>query len=511
MIKAVLKTSRLVRWRPSPSGHRFLYISDARALSRRQTLGLGLFLFAGSTVSAYALYRLQPTQTLHCDANANERFLSRKGRRHVEELLNERSESYIPNKDSGFKRFDFAQAGRYAYFLSPIPSSGIDRNNCSNEPVEDYHAELFLPRAPGNSSWSFFAIFDGHSGCSTASWLSEHLLPSVARALKYEALLKAQNTAIPSTSQLDAQDKVITDTFVALDDEIVNDALELAFSQSSVSKAQSILTRAISGSCALVAFYDSASSTIKVANVGDSRAVLGRLTKRGKDGEEVYEVIPLSYDHNGLNPAEVSRLTALHSGEDLFSTDGTGRFIGWGCARAFGDGRTKWSKESQEKLWKEYLGRRPAPTLKTPPYFTAEPEIVTATVKEGDFLIMASDGLWECLTSEEAVGLVGRWKQTRDMKGSASDFTTMGEELPVLQRGSEDQGAVVGKKGSKDKEQENPSPRYRQWNTPKTFTFTQARRESSAEHLLRNALGGGNDDLREALLNMRGSRARQYR
>ena len=29
--------------------------------------------------------------------------------------------------------------------------------------------------------------------------------------------------------------------------------------------------------------------------------------------------------------------------------------------------------------------------------------------EEGGFLVLASDGLWESLTNEEVVGLVGKW------------------------------------------------------------------------------------------------------
>jgi len=490
MIRSTLKASRLIRWHSS-AAYRLLYLEDTRALSRRQTLGLGLLLFTGTTISAYAFYRLQPTQRLYCDASANQRDVGYKARRTIEDILGENSQTYLPSKEAGFKRFDFAQAG-------------------SNEPVEDYHAELFMPKAPGDSSWSFFAILDGHAGYKTASWLSEHLLPSLARALRFNAL-KSSSTTIDS----DSQDTIISQTFLALDNEIVNDALELAFSQSSIAMAHNILARATSGSCALVAFYDSASSKLKIANVGDSRAVLGRLTTSGDSGEKVYEVIPLSYDHNGLNPSEVSRLTALHPNEpDLFSADGSGRTIGWGCARAFGDGRTKWPLDAQERLRKEYLCGRPSKMVKTPPYFTAEPEIVSAEVKEGDFLIMASDGLWECLTNEEAVGLVGRWAQMRDSSSSERALGARKErqdELPVFSPPSSPSSSSSSSSSSGSSTTKETTPRYRQWNTPKKFTFTQARRESSAEHLLRNALGGMNEDLREALLNMRGSRARAFR
>lgn len=50
------------------------------------------------------------------------------------------------------------------------------------------------------------------------------------------------------------------------------------------------------------------------------------------------------------------------------------------------------------------------------PYLTAEPVVTTTKIKpgEGDFAVMASDGLWDNMTSEQAIELVGKWLQARD-------------------------------------------------------------------------------------------------
>jgi pyruvate dehydrogenase phosphatase len=334
----------------------------------------------------------------------------------------------------------------------------------SNEPIEDYHSELFQP----TKHWSFFAILDGHAGWNTAAWLSEQLLPSLSRALQ---------SAPPSVSQ----DAVIARTFLQLDREIVDEAVELALASTSQYNATRVLERANSGSCAIVAFYDSQNQLLKVANTGDSRAILGRRTTTG-DGKIEYAVKLLSFDHNGDNKAEVERLNALHPGEDLFKGS---RYIGWGCSRAFGDGRTKWSKEIQDTLLQKYLGSEPAKTLKTPPYFTAEPEVTTTKIEKGDILIIATDGLWECLTNDEAVGLVGRWIER--------------------QSGNEDQTLPVKLREVPDDE----FCRYKQWRKEKCFAFVDG--DTPAQHLLRNALGGADEDLRQALLNLRSPRSRGFR
>ncbi|KAF7295802.1 CxC2 domain-containing protein [Mycena chlorophos] len=83
--------------------------------------------------------------------------------------------------------------------------------------------------------------------------------------------------------------------------------------------------------------------------------------------------------------------------------------LGWGITRAFGTGVMKWGVEMQNWMHENVLGRKPHALCQSPPYFTAEPEITVTDVQSGDFMIMASDGFWECLTNEEAVGLVGLW------------------------------------------------------------------------------------------------------
>jgi serine/threonine protein phosphatase PrpC len=47
------------------------------------------------------------------------------------------------------------------------------------------------------------------------------------------------------------------------------------------------------------------------------------------------------------------------------------------------------------------------------PYLTAEPEVTTVHVKPGDFVVLGTKGLFECLSDEEIVGLVGVWVEER--------------------------------------------------------------------------------------------------
>jgi len=210
------------------------------------------------------------------------------------------------------------------------------------------------------------------------------------------------------------------------------------------------------------------------------------------DGHDFYEVHVLSVDQNGSNPEEEARLSALHPGETIVEK---GRVLGWGLSRAFGDAAYKWSLDIQKRLHEEYLGDIIRPNVKTPPYFTAEPEITTITVQPGDFLVMATDGLWDCLTNEEAVGLVGLWlndkaKDSRSALLEAEEVNTFKrDELPVT---------VL----------KDDTVMYPWWRTKKRFVNIDA---NAATHLARNAFGGADSDLTAALLSMTLPRSRRYR
>ncbi|KAM3490833.1 hypothetical protein MY3957_005882 [Beauveria namnaoensis] len=83
-------------------------------------------------------------------------------------------------------------------------------------------------------------------------------------------------------------------------------------------------------------------------------------------------------------------------------------------SRAFGDGRWKLPLDFQLDAVRKFYGIPPlTPTddFQTPPYLTAEPVVTTTKIdpSKQTFLIMATDGLWDMLSSQQAVDLVGQW------------------------------------------------------------------------------------------------------
>ena len=107
---------------------------------------------------------------------------------------------------------------------------------------------------------------------------------------------------------------------------------------------------------------------------------------------------------------------------------------------------------------------------------TAEPVITTTTISPADmsnaFIVMGTDGLWEKLTNEEVVGLVGRFL---DRKTEKPGWFSKSESFNVAEPPQID-GA---------KRPNGSSKRSRQW------VWQDG---NAATHLIRNALGGGNED-----------------
>ncbi len=312
------------------------------------------------------------------------------------------------------------------------------------------------------------------------------------------------------TPSHDAIDTAIKKSFVKLDDEIVNQSVQKVLQANNKIAAAELLAPALSGSCALISFYDSRSKLLRVACTGDSRAVLGRRSASGN-----WTATPLSVDQTGSNPDEAARVRNLHPNEPYAVH--RGRVLGGlEPTRAFGDASYKWTREISEKLKQHFFARAPSSVLKTPPYVTAEPVITTTKIEpeKGDFVVMATDGLWEMLTNEEVVGLVGKWIESQRVApaagGSGSQFDSVWTRifgsrnknaagLPVeTARGADGTGG-----------QKTPFRGVRQWSEGSDSFVVQD--PNVATHLVRNALGGSNQEQVSALLTLPAPFSRRYR
>ena len=138
-----------------------------------------------------------------------------------------------------------------------------------------------------------------------------------------------------------------------------------------------------------------------IANVGDSRAVL--VSRRSA-------AVPLSYDHKPNRPEERRRIAA--AGGRVVSCFGVPRVNGvLAVSRAFGD-------------------RHIRPTIR------ADPEITERRLVDGDsHLVIASDGLWDVLTNQEAADVTLRCADAMGLS-----LTACAEQLTTIstRKGSQD-------------------------------------------------------------------------
>ena len=289
-------------------------------------------------------------------------------------------------------------------------------------------------------------------------------------------------------------DQAIKDAFLRLDNEMMQTGAAAALGPRFLGQAFAELRPGFAGSCALLCIYDCASKLLRTACVGDSRAVLGRRNAAG-----AYVAIPLSVDQTGYNEAEAARIRAEHPNEpDLIQK---GRVLGMAVTRAFGDGRWKWPLEVQEAAYKRFYGPEPRDGCLTPPYLTAEPVITTTKIDANarDFVILASNGLWDQLTSEQAVSLVERWLEAHDPEQPPQPQPSMGllsaqPERDVLKEGKRPEEGKV----------------YVEQRLAKEENFVVVD-ENAATHLARNALGGGDEDVLRGVMMAQAPFARSVR
>lgn len=379
----------------------------------------------------------------------------------------------------------------------------------SNMPCEDafaYGGYSFFEEFDRN--WDFFAIFDGHAGPRTANALTE-LLPG----LLGEGLWKQGAMGRPYRPDDWYVVQTIKKAFKDADGFIMKHAMDAVRNEGlAMTSKLAALAPAVAGSCALVALYDPVNMVLRVANTGDSRAVLGRW-----DGKErKYVARPMSVDQTGFNQDEVERLKQDHPGEDVVDSK-TGRVHGLAVSRAFGDSRWKWPQEITKLVHTKLFGPSPRPNgvIKTPPYLTAEPEIMEMKIQEGekhDFVILASDGLWDHISSQDAVTCVHQWLEKNDpaaIVGGITKLPGQNTASTVLESALKPGGGPPPYPLDDEDTYYDESERCLKWKvSPKHFVVED---ENCAAHLIQNALGGSRRNLFCGIMTMHPPLSRHVR
>lgn len=226
---------------------------------------------------------------------------------------------------------------------------------------------------------AFFAVFDGHG--QHGHYVSQFVASNLPKAVLRQKDMDSTDPAVVI--------RAFATTFTA-----TNEAL---------CSPSSGIDTAYSGSTGVAVYINR--DTIYCANTGDSRCVLGtEVTYTDAEREQrgitiapnsKLSAVPLSYDHKPESAQEMQRILQCGGRIEPCRTH-TGALIG------------------PSRVW---LRDQDVPGLAMTRSFgdqvaasvgvSAIPEVVTRVINSRDrFVILASDGIWEFITSEEAVDIV---------------------------------------------------------------------------------------------------------
>jgi len=211
--------------------------------------------------------------------------------------------------------------------------------------MEDAHAVILDLDENGSEMDAFFAVYDGHGGESVAKFASQ----TVHKRLVSEEAYHEKNYEV-----------ALKRAFLDTDEDFLADP----------GRAQD------TSGCTAVAALVTSDGKIYVANAGDSRSVL---SIQG-------EVKPLSIDHKPGDDVEKTRIKSAGGYVNSGRVNGN-----LAMSRALGDFQFKknYSLRTEEQI------------------VTANPDVTVHEITaEDEFLVVACDGIWDCLTSQEVVDFI---------------------------------------------------------------------------------------------------------
>lgn len=232
---------------------------------------------------------------------------------------------------------------------------------------------------------TFVGVYDGHGGPETSRFICDHLFQHLKRF---------------ATEHKSMSVEVIRKAYQATEEGFLG----------VVTKQWPINPQIASvGSCCLVGVI--CGGSLYIANLGDSRAVLGRVVRA--TGEVL--AIQLSPEHNVAIESVRQEMQSLHPDDPkiVVLKHNVWRVKGLiQISRSIGDVYLKKAEFNKEPLYAKFRLRE---TFKSP-ILSSDPSISVHELQEHDqFLIFASDGLWEHLSNQDAVDIV----QNHPHSGSA--------------------------------------------------------------------------------------------
>ncbi|GAU88538.1 hypothetical protein RvY_01221 [Ramazzottius varieornatus] len=324
----------------------------------------------------------------------------------------------------------------------PIKSYEVSQL-AANFPIEDRCIEAQLLRAGG----MLFSVIDGHGGPACGQAISERLADYVSVALMdkdgLDRIAREMDASAQSNFQLpqlvsrrlhpgdylvsgqrtvhlkwlknyvidrlnskdDSSDisQKLKDAFVRLDNDLSSCGLESLDENDQATEQNNLenLASSLSGAVVCAAYVDDCD--LYVASTGDCSAFIA-----SRDDEDIWTTKSLAAQHTHENKSEMERILKDHPGEEATVVTAE-RLLGQLYPlRAFGDCQYKWPVAKLKAILKNYQLMHLFPNgYATPPYLTAEPDVVHhRLIGHNKFMMLSSDGLFDFLDERSAGELV---------------------------------------------------------------------------------------------------------
>ena len=228
----------------------------------------------------------------------------------------------------------------------------------------------------GHKDYIYMSVCDGHgvNGHHVSNYIKTILPIDMSENLKHRNIL----------TETEKTHEIIKETFIIANDKLVeNPDIDSIFS----------------GSTCVSVIYTP--EKLICPNIGDSRAVLARYDKNNNK----YIAIDLTRDHKPTELDERQRILDNEGRIQPFLEDG--EFVG---------PERVWIKEEEIPglAMTRSFGDRVAATVGV----ISEPEIKEFELDENDkFMIIASDGIWEFISSQECIDIISSYYEKNDIKG----------------------------------------------------------------------------------------------
>ncbi|XP_024975333.1 probable protein phosphatase 2C 68 isoform X1 [Cynara cardunculus var. scolymus] len=241
----------------------------------------------------------------------------------------------------------------------------------ANDVLED-HSQVEIGR-----NATFVGVYDGHGGPEASRYICDHLFPHLIRLAREKGLISSE---------------ILKDAVSATEDGF----LSLVRRTCGIKPLMAAV-----GSCCIIGLISE--GTLYVANMGDSRAVIGRLSRR-RSNKIIAEQI--TEDHNACIDEVRQELKSDHPDDPhiVVMKQGVWRIKGIiQVSRTIGDAYLKKPEFALDPSFPRFHLREPIRR----PVLRNGPSLHTRELKPDDkFLVFASDGLWEHLTNQQVVEIV---------------------------------------------------------------------------------------------------------